>query len=446
MSVNVTIAGSTYAFPTDGEENWGNTVTQWAIAVSSQLLQRTGGNFTLTNDVNFGASFATIQAYLKSRTANISTAEFIRMARTDSIAWRNAANSANLLLSVNGSDQLTFDGAVLLTTLGVLTGNRALISSSGGDITVSTVTNTELGYVGGVTSAIQTQLNAKQNSLTLPLGADLGGTGVANNAAATLTRSGNHALTLTTTNTTGLTLPTTGTLATLSGTETFSAKTLNGARLTNTFGSGATYVALTTDYFIRVNSASTSQVTLPSPGANPGLTYVIMKQDNNFSATTITDGSFTTTVNTVGESVTVVANAGAWQLFSRYIPSTWVSYVPTCVNFGTVTVDQARWRRVGQNCEISVKITTGTVVASIASISLPSTLAWDYSVATVPDGNVGSDLTGISLSPLLDTDTDQVKFGSTTLGAFDALNGTDIAASTSDFGLFASVKISGWNG
>ena len=53
-----------------------------------------------------------------------------------------------------------------------------------------------------------------------------GGTGVANNAAATLTRSGNHALTLTTSAATALTLPTSGTLATLAGAETLTNKTL----------------------------------------------------------------------------------------------------------------------------------------------------------------------------------------------------------------------------
>lgn len=62
--------------------------------------------------------------------------------------------------------------------------------------------------------------------LTTPLAATLGGTGVANNVAATLTRSGSHALTLTTTGTTGVTLPTTGTLATLAGVEALSNKTL----------------------------------------------------------------------------------------------------------------------------------------------------------------------------------------------------------------------------
>lgn len=59
-----------------------------------------------------------------------------------------------------------------------------------------------------------------------------GGTGVANNDAATLTRSGNHALTLTTTGVTGVTLPTTGTLATLAGSETLSNKTIASPTVT----------------------------------------------------------------------------------------------------------------------------------------------------------------------------------------------------------------------
>lgn len=67
------------------------------------------------------------------------------------------------------------------------------------------------------------------STVTGVLGAANGGTGVANNSAATLTRSGNHALTITTTNTTGVTLPTTGTLSTLAGTETLTNKTLTTA-------------------------------------------------------------------------------------------------------------------------------------------------------------------------------------------------------------------------
>ena len=51
--------------------------------------------------------------------------------------------------------------AVGAITSDALTADRALISGVGGLIEVSTVTETELGYVSGVTSAIQTQLDAK---------------------------------------------------------------------------------------------------------------------------------------------------------------------------------------------------------------------------------------------------------------------------------------------
>jgi hypothetical protein len=59
-----------------------------------------------------------------------------------------------------------------------------------------------------------------------------GGTGIANNAASTLTISGAFATTLTVSGTTGVTLPTTGTLATLAGSETLTNKTLTSPTLT----------------------------------------------------------------------------------------------------------------------------------------------------------------------------------------------------------------------
>jgi hypothetical protein len=59
-----------------------------------------------------------------------------------------------------------------------------------------------------------------------------GGTGVANNAAMTVTGSGNFAYTRTLTGATNVTFPTTGTLATLAGTETLTNKTLTSPTLT----------------------------------------------------------------------------------------------------------------------------------------------------------------------------------------------------------------------
>ena len=47
-----------------------------------------------------------------------------------------------------------------------LTANRALISDNSGKIAVSDVTSAELSYLDGVTSSIQTQLNAKSDKTT----------------------------------------------------------------------------------------------------------------------------------------------------------------------------------------------------------------------------------------------------------------------------------------
>jgi hypothetical protein len=59
------------------------------------------------------------------------------------------------------SKQATITGAATTVVTSDLTASRAAISNSSGKIAVSTVTDTELGYVSGVTSAIQTQLGTK---------------------------------------------------------------------------------------------------------------------------------------------------------------------------------------------------------------------------------------------------------------------------------------------
>lgn len=55
----------------------------------------------------------------------------------------------------------TFNGAVSTIKDSNLTASRALISNSSGKVAVSDVTSTELSYLDGVTSNVQTQLNGK---------------------------------------------------------------------------------------------------------------------------------------------------------------------------------------------------------------------------------------------------------------------------------------------
>ena len=59
------------------------------------------------------------------------------------------------------SKQDTVVGGASTITADNLTASRALVSNSSGKVSVSTVTSTELGYLDGVTSNVQTQLNKK---------------------------------------------------------------------------------------------------------------------------------------------------------------------------------------------------------------------------------------------------------------------------------------------
>ena len=64
------------------------------------------------------------------------------------------------------SKQATITGAATTITSSNLTTFRALTSNGSGKVAVSAVTSTELGYLDGVTSAVQTQLDSKQATIT----------------------------------------------------------------------------------------------------------------------------------------------------------------------------------------------------------------------------------------------------------------------------------------
>ena len=65
------------------------------------------------------------------------------------------------------SKQDTVVGGASTITEDNLTASRALVSNSSGKVAVSTVTSTELGYLDGVTSNVQAQLNGKQPTITV---------------------------------------------------------------------------------------------------------------------------------------------------------------------------------------------------------------------------------------------------------------------------------------
>ena len=98
------------------------------------------------------------------RTGNVNiTATNIGLGNVNNTSDAEKPISTATQTALNGK-QATITGAATTITDNNLTANRALISNSNGKVEVSSVTSTELGYLDGVTSNIQTQLNNKLSS------------------------------------------------------------------------------------------------------------------------------------------------------------------------------------------------------------------------------------------------------------------------------------------
>lgn len=240
MSQNQTFNGVVYPIPTRGDVNWAAPLDRYLVALGTYALAPSSGLFTLTANVNFGASFGLLSAYFSSR-GTAASSGLLRLANLDTVAWRNFANSGNNVLAVDSSNNLTYNGVVIpaslstltdgqiwignasnaptgrtlsgdvtvtnagvtsiganklvnnqvnsaaaiaysklnlnssivnadvanaaaiaLSKLAALTASKAVVTDGSGLLSAATTTATEIGYVNGVTSAIQTQLDAKQ--------------------------------------------------------------------------------------------------------------------------------------------------------------------------------------------------------------------------------------------------------------------------------------------
>ena len=78
----------------------------------------------------------------------------------------NSVNSAKIVDDSIVNADINSSAAISLSKLENLTTARALVSDGSGDVSVSAVTSTEIGHLDGVTSAIQTQINSKQQTIT----------------------------------------------------------------------------------------------------------------------------------------------------------------------------------------------------------------------------------------------------------------------------------------
>lgn len=223
MSVPLVVNGITFNYPQEFDVNWGPTLTAWSTAVTAGMLQKAGGSFHLTSEAEFGSSYGLKALYFKAEESPLSATGVLRLANASAgIGFRNSTDSADLILTVNASNLLTYNGipvgplgallnghiyvgnvsnqpadvamsgdvhitntgvttlqantvsdsnvtaaaAIALTKLAALNPNICPVTDGSGFLVSSTTTQAEITYVHGVTSDIQTQLNALQAQIT----------------------------------------------------------------------------------------------------------------------------------------------------------------------------------------------------------------------------------------------------------------------------------------
>ena len=184
---NITNAGSIQLDSIAGDAD---TNTSIAFSGSDVITMTTGGTTALTINASQNVTIAgdlTISG--DDLTMGTNTSGHIMVA--DGTNFNPVAVSGDVTIASNGAvtiandaveeamiaddavgaDQLASNAvvnasvasgaAIAFSKMENLTASRALVSDGSGDVSAATTTSTEIGYVNGVTSAIQTQLDAK---------------------------------------------------------------------------------------------------------------------------------------------------------------------------------------------------------------------------------------------------------------------------------------------
>ena len=146
-----TISASTFSTNTTVTVTWDSgSLSNETITVYVAVLSKTNDSIPELVITNAKVATSAAIAATKIHDGSVSNTEF---------GYLDGVTSA--IQTQLNAKQGTITGAATTIATSDLTASRAAISNSSGKIAVSTVTDTELGYVSGVTSAIQTQLGTK---------------------------------------------------------------------------------------------------------------------------------------------------------------------------------------------------------------------------------------------------------------------------------------------
>ena len=236
------------------------------------------------------------------------------------------------------------------------------------------------------------------------------------------------------------------------------------ANLTVASISSATTASGTVDLYLCDTSGGAFTLTLPTASGITGKVYQIKYTDSGFAnALTIDgdgsetiDGSTTTTLNTQGETLKIVSDGTNWQILSREIPSILQVYTPTFTSFGTVSSSSISFERIGRFIHVNGRVNSGSPLAAIASMSLPTGLNIYTTTKSTSNlyllgqagRNVATTLNNFSIVADTNNSTSLVYFGVYDNGSLLPItpqNASNFIASSQVLFLDFKVEISEWN-
>lgn len=167
MATSLVINGVSYPYPDTADQSWGTAASAWAAAVTTGMLQKAGGTFALTADVNFGTNFGVLSKYFTSQTSNSAASGVVRLANADGIGFRNVGNTADILLQPDADGILKYNSIDLVNLSATQT------------LTNKTITGTFVGNLTGNITGTAASVTGTAANVTGVVALVNGGTGLA---------------------------------------------------------------------------------------------------------------------------------------------------------------------------------------------------------------------------------------------------------------------------
>ena len=232
----------------------------------------------------------------------------------------------------------------------------------------------------------------------------------------------------------------------------------------------ADYTLSSNDIIVMIDASGGFTLTafLPTASGVKGRQLTLKKTDSTLtevllSSTVLIDAASTTTLNTEGESLTVVSNGSIWRTVSRDIPSIWTAFTQeitataTAPDKGSASIDAARFRRIGDSAEVRYDLIPGSGASSGSGTYLwllPNSLNAD-TTKVAPHTLTAQAFVGVGFTNDGSNYVATVDLYTTNTVALNLQNASTNARLTSSFGGFSSgrrysftytLPIKGWKG